>query len=114
MPFKKILEKIKGKKEEEEKEEIEITEEAFKEEIKPKIKIDKLESYTDTTRIQESLRNGIIVLLSIQELRKRNINDLKKSVEKLKATIKALNGDIVGIDDNYLLLTPGYARIYRG
>ncbi len=113
MPFKKIIEKLRGKKEEA-KEEIEIGEEAFKEEIKPKIKIDKLTSYADSSRIQELLRNGNIVFLNIGELRKTNINDLKKSVEKLKATVAALNGDIVGVDENYLLLTPSYAKIHRG
>jgi SepF-like predicted cell division protein (DUF552 family) len=112
MPFKKIIEKFK--KREERKEEIEIKEEAFKEEIKPKIRVEKLVSYADVTKIQEFLRNGEIVFLNIKDLRNSNLNELKKAVDKLKNTISAIDGDIVGIDDNYLLLTPSYARIQRG
>jgi SepF-like predicted cell division protein (DUF552 family) len=110
MPFKKIMEKFK--KREERKEEIEIKEEAFKEGIKPKIRVEKLVSYADVTKIQEFLRNGEIVF--IKDLRNSNLNELKKAVDKLKNTISAIDGDIVGIDDNYLLLTPSYARIQRG
>jgi len=113
MPIKKILEKLK-KKEEESKEEIEIKEEAFKEEIKPKIRVEKLSSYTDVPKIQEFLRNGEIVFLNIKDLKNSNLSDLKKAVDKLKNTVSAIGGDIVGIDDNYLLLTPSYVRIQRG
>jgi len=113
MPIKKILEKLK-KREEESKEEIEIKEEAFKEEIKPKIRVEKLSSYADVPKIQEFLRNGEIVFLNIKDLKNSNLSDLKKAVDKLKNTISAIDGDIVGVDDNYLLLTPNYARIQRG
>jgi SepF-like predicted cell division protein (DUF552 family) len=112
MPLKKILEKFKKK--EEKAEEIEIGEEAFKEEIKPKIRIEKLGSYADVPKIQEFLRSGEIVFLSIKDLKNSNLNELKKAVDKLKNTVSAIDGDIVGIDDSYLLLTPSYARIQRG
>ena len=113
MPFKKLLEKLK-KREEKPEEEIEIKEEAFKEEIRPKIRVEKLTSYADVSKIQEFLRNGEIVFLSIKELKNSNLSDLKKAVDKLKNTISAIDGDIVGVDDSYLLLTPSYARIQRG
>jgi SepF-like predicted cell division protein (DUF552 family) len=113
MPFKKLLEKFK-RREEKQQEEIEIREEAFKEEIKPKIRVEKLMNYADVTKIQEFLRNGEIVFLNIKDLRNSNLNELKKAVDKLKNTISAIDGDIVGIDDNYLLITPSYARIQRG
>ncbi len=25
-----------------------------------------------------------------------------------------MNGDIVGVDENYLIITPDFARVYRG
>ncbi len=113
MPIKKILGKLK-KKEEGVEEEIEIKEDAFKDEIKPKIRVEKLISYADVSKIQEFLRNGEIVFLNIKELRNSNLSELRKAVERLKNTISAIDGDIVGIDDSYLLLTPNYARIQRG
>jgi SepF-like predicted cell division protein (DUF552 family) len=112
MLFKKLIGKLQKK--EEEAEEIEIKEEAFKEEIKPKIRVEKLTSYADVTRIQEFLRNGEIVFLNIKEQKNSNLSELKKAVDRLKNTISAIDGDIVGIDDSYLLLTPSYARIQRG
>jgi len=112
MPFKDFFKKLLKK--EEEKEEIEIKEDAFKEEIKPKIRVEVLESYASVEKIQQYVRDGQIVLLNIKSLRERNLSELKKSVDRLKNTIEALHGDIVGIDNDYLLLTPSYARIARG
>jgi len=113
MPLKKLLEKLR-RKEERVEEEVELKEEAFKEEIKPKIRVEKLSSYVDVPKIQEFLRNGEIVFLNIKELKTSNLSELKKAVDKLKNTVSAIDGDIVGIDDSYLLLTPSYARIQRG
>jgi len=112
MQFKRIFEKFRKKEEAEE--EVELGEDVFKEEIKPKIRVEKLSSYADVQRIQEFLRNGEIVFLGIKELKNSNLSELKKAVDKLKNTISAIDGDIVGIDDSYLLLTPNYARVQRG
>jgi len=113
MLFKKLLEKLR-RKEERVEGEVELKEEAFKEEIKPKVRIEKLSSYADVPKIQEFLRNGEIVFLNIKDLKTSNLSELKKAVDKLKNTVSAIDGDIVGIDESYLLLTPSYARIQRG
>ncbi len=113
MLFKKLLEKLR-RKEERVEGEVELKEEAFKEEIKPKVRIEKLSSYADVPKIQEFLRNGEIVFLNIKDLKTSNLSELKKAVDKLKNTVSAMDGDIVGIDESYLLLTPSYARIQRG
>ncbi|MFH7880962.1 MAG: cell division protein SepF [Candidatus Aenigmatarchaeota archaeon] len=111
MPLGKIFKKLSRK---EEKEEIEIKEDAFKEEIKPKIRVEVLQSYNEVEKIQQFLREGQIVLLRIKDLREKNLSELKKSVDRLKNTVEAIKGDIVGIDNDYLLLTPSYAKISRG
>jgi len=109
--------KLLGEKKEEKKEEpefVEYGEEAFKEEKQVKVKVEKLADYHDTERIQQLLREGYIIFLNIKDLKKRDINELKRSVEKLKRTVEAMSGDIVGVDEEYLVLTPTYAQIYRG
>lgn len=78
------------------------------------VKIDSLASYADTDRVQQSLREGTVIFLRIRDLREKDINELKKSVEKLRKTITAMNGDVVGVDEDFLILTPQYAKIYRG
>ncbi|MCC5994033.1 MAG: cell division protein SepF [Candidatus Aenigmarchaeota archaeon] len=113
MLFRKLIDVIKPKKTKI-KEEVEIKEEAFKEEIRPKIRIEKLTNYSDVVKIQEFLREGEIVFLNIKELKNSNLSELKKAVDRLKNTVSAMDGDIVGVDENYLLLTPGYAKIQRG
>ena len=41
------------------------------------------------------------------------MGELKRAVEKLKKTVIANNGDIVGVEQDWLVLTPGYAVIQR-
>lgn len=78
-----------------------------------KIKIDELKRFADTERIQDMVRKGNIVFLRIKDLRQKDINELKRSVEKLKRTITASEGDIVGVDEDFLVLTPSFAKIFR-
>lgn len=78
------------------------------------VKIDSLTSYADTDRVQQSLREGSVIFLRIRDLREKDINELKRSVEKLRKTITAMNGDVVGVDEDFLVLTPQFAKIYRG
>ncbi len=78
-----------------------------------KIKIDELKRFADTERIQDMVRKGTVVFLRIKDLRQKDINELKRSVEKLKRTITASEGDIVGVDEDFLVLTPSFAKIFR-
>jgi SepF-like predicted cell division protein (DUF552 family) len=50
----------------------------------------------------------------IKELRERDINELKRSVDKLRKTCSAMSGDIVGVDEDFLIITPSFAKIFRG
>ncbi|MEM5829462.1 MAG: cell division protein SepF [Candidatus Aenigmatarchaeota archaeon] len=112
-----IVEKIKklkgkvGKKEEEEFVEVET---GFEEESKINVKIDTLKNYADVDRVLQFLREGNILILRIKDLRTKDINELKKSVEKLKKTVSAMDGDLVGVEEDFLVVTPKFAKIYRG
>ena len=117
MVIKKLKEKIGKRKREvevEKKEEfIEIGEEMFGGEHKVKVRIEELKDYADADRIQNYLRDGQVIFLRIRELRLKDITELKKAVEKLKKTTMAINGDIIGVDEDFIVLTPGFARIYN-
>ena len=52
--------------------------------------------------------------LKIKELRETDINELKRSVDKLRKTCIAMSGDMVGLDEDFLVITPNFARVYRG
>lgn len=108
----KILKKFKPEGTEPEEDFIEVN--PAEEEGRVNVKIESLNSYMDTERIQGLVRDGSVVFLRIRGLREKDINELKKAVEKLKKTCSAMNGDIVGVDEDFLIITPQFARIYRG
>ena len=111
-----VLEKLKKTVNPEEHEEdfVELEPTHFDEKLGVTVKIDSLTGFADTDRIQTMLRNGNVIFLKIKDLRERDINELKKSVDKLRKTCSAMNGDIVGVDEDYLIITPSFARIFRG
>lgn len=111
MNFRKFLEKLKPKEEEEF---VEMDESLLEEREEVKVKIENLTSLADVERIQESLREGNIVFAKIKELKDKNLDELKKCVERLKKTCMAMNGDMAIAHDDILVLTPDFARIYRG
>ncbi len=85
-----------------------------KEKSKINIKIEELSDISDVDKIQADLRDGFcILLIKIKKLRDKDINELKRSVEKLKKTCTAVNGSITGIEDNWLILTPGFANVIK-
>jgi len=78
------------------------------------IQVEKLSSFSDADRIQEKVRNGRIVLVRIHELKAKDIGELKRAVARVRKTCLALDGDIAGIGEDWLLVTPKTAKIHRG
>jgi len=109
--LKKIRDKLAEKEEGEDFIEVDT---GLEEEGKVTVKIDNLDSFVDSDRIQQFLREGNIVFLKIKDLRTKNINELKRAVERLKKTCTAMGGDLVGVDEDYIIITPKFAKIYRG
>jgi SepF-like predicted cell division protein (DUF552 family) len=99
------------KKKEEKPEYIEIESLAEKTEIK--VKVDSINEFKDASRIQELIRNGNIVFAKISELKKKDVKELKKAIDKIKRTCEAIGGDLVGVDEDYLIITPTNTKIVR-
>jgi SepF-like predicted cell division protein (DUF552 family) len=114
MVFKSLKEKLIPKKEEATEEFVEIDESAAAKEQKVNVRIETLKDYIDTDRIQQLVREGNVVFLKIKELRTKDITELKRAVDKLRRTCSAMNGDIVGVDEDFLVITPQFAKIFRG
>lgn len=77
------------------------------------IRIEKLEDFADTEKILKSVRLGNVVFLKIKTLKEKDVGELKRAVDKIKKTITANNGDIVGVEQDWLVLTPQFARVER-
>ncbi len=77
------------------------------------IKVDRLDDFSDTDRIQKQIRDGNVVLVKIKSLRGKDISELKRAIEKLRKTCIAINGDIAGIDEDWVIITPSFAHVVR-
>jgi SepF-like predicted cell division protein (DUF552 family) len=77
------------------------------------IRVDKIEDFSDTDRIQKIIRDGSIVLVKIKALRNKDISELKRAIDKLRKTTIAMNGDIAGIDEDFIIICPNFAHIVR-
>lgn len=78
------------------------------------IRVEKLSTFEDTERILRAVRNGDIVFLKIKSLRDKDIGELKRCVERMKKSVIANNGDIVGVEQDWLILTPLSIAVDRG
>jgi SepF-like predicted cell division protein (DUF552 family) len=77
------------------------------------IRIEKLTEFSDTDRILKHVRKGSVVFLKIKDLREKDMGELKRAVEKIKKTVIVNNGDIAGVESDWLVITPEYAAVER-
>ncbi len=70
--------------------------------------------FGDIKGILDALRDGhTIALVNIKPLKDKDLVELKRAINKLKKTCDAIEGDIAGFGDDYLVVTPAFAQIYR-
>ena len=73
-----------------------------------------MENFQDIKLVIDSLREGsTIALINIRPLKEKDMIELKRAINKLKKTTDAVNGDIAGFGDDYIIATPGFAQIFR-
>ena len=77
------------------------------------IKVERLAEFPDTERVLRAVRDGNVVFLKIKSLKEKDIGELKRAVDKLKKTVTANNGDIAGVEQDWLILTPEFAKVMR-
>jgi SepF-like predicted cell division protein (DUF552 family) len=73
-----------------------------------------LDDFEDVKPILDALREGYtIALVNIKPLKERDLVELKRAINKLKKTTDAIEGEIAGFGDDYIIVTPSFASIYR-
>lgn len=73
-----------------------------------------LEQFDDVKQVLDSLREGYtIALVNIKPLKEKDLVELKRAINKLKKTTDAIEGEIAGFGDDFLVVTPAFASIYR-
>jgi SepF-like predicted cell division protein (DUF552 family) len=70
--------------------------------------------FQDVKAILEALRGGYtIALVNIRPLKDKDLIELKRVVNKLKKTAEAIDGDIAGFGEDWLVATPNFAQVGR-
>jgi len=77
------------------------------------VEVEKIQDYADSDRIQKKVRDGSILLVKIRDLKQKDMNELKRAIARIKKTCMAINGDIAGIGEDWMIVTPAIAKVYR-
>lgn len=73
-----------------------------------------IEDFADIKPTLDALREGYtIALVNIKPLKERDIVELKRVVNKIKKTCDAIDGDIAGFGEDWIVVTPSFATVYR-
>jgi SepF-like predicted cell division protein (DUF552 family) len=73
-----------------------------------------IDDFSDVKPILDALREGYtICLVNIKSLKDKDLVELKRAINKLKKTCDAIDGDIAGFGDDYIVVAPSFAEIYR-
>ena len=72
-----------------------------------------LEEFEDVKHVLNALREGrTIALINIKALKEKDLVELKRAINKLKKTTDAIEGQIAGFGDDYIVVCPAFAKIH--
>ncbi len=116
--FSKIKEKFSSPKyediENEEQEYVELDTDLEQTRSKVLVRPFVIENFEDLKPILDALREGYtIALVNIKPIKDKDLVELKRAINKLKKTTEAIEGEIAGFGDDYLVVTPSFATIFR-
>ena len=73
-----------------------------------------IREFQDVKLVLDALRDGYtIALVNIKPIKDKDIIELKRVVNKLKKTCDAIDGDIAGFGEDWLVATPNFASVDR-
>ncbi len=73
-----------------------------------------MEEFEDIKAVLDVLREGTtIALINIKPLREKDLVELKRAISKLRKTCEAIEGDIAGFGEDYVVAVPYFAKIHR-
>ena len=73
-----------------------------------------MEEFEDIKEVLDVLRDGTtIALVNIKPLKDKDLVELKRAISKLRKTCEAIEGDIAGFGEDYVVAVPYFAKIHR-
>ena len=110
----KLSKRQEGVMEEGGEEYVEVGHEGAADRAKVVVRPFMLDDFEDVRQILDSLREGYtIALVNIKPLKEKDLVELKRAINKLKKTCDAIEGDIAGFGEDYIVAVPSFAQIYR-
>lgn len=106
-----IADKFRGLNLEEDFIELDISEEEAEDKVA--VQVEKLQNLADAERIQHKVREGRVLLVKVRDLRARDISELRRALERVKRTCHAVDGDIAGLGEDWVLACGAQAKVHR-
>lgn len=92
--------------------EIDLSEYEMETEVKTYVKFGKISEINELPIVKREIFEGNIVILDISLLKSDEIV-MKRFLREIKMVVEDINGDIAGIGENYIVITPKSIRIDR-
>lgn len=79
------------------------------------VKVFVLDDYENIRDILDVVRSETTMcLIDIHLLRNKDPDELRRAVDKLKKTVEAVSGEVVGFHENWILVAPKNVHIHKG
>jgi len=118
----KILDKIIGRDRKKKAEEVKVQEEKEKEQVPPTLpsttgkiylRALSLHSLDELEKIKDEVRFGNILIIKIEPLAKKSIEDVKRAISELSEFVESIGGDIARLGEERIVLTPPSVQIWK-
>ncbi len=74
-----------------------------------------LEEFEDVKYILNALRTGyVITIINIKPLAEKSRVELQRAINKIKKTTETLDGQVIAIDEDWVIAAPGFVEIRKG
>ncbi len=93
-----------------------IVEAQIKGEVRSRLKLSlmMMERYADIEKILSRFRKAdTVLLIRVSHLRDKDMNELKKAVDRLKTHCEVTGSDLAALDDSWIVLVPPVVEIVR-
>ncbi len=80
------------------------------------VKYFSLVKFEDTGSVLDDIRSGSTLLfVKIKDIREKGgIEELKRTISKIKRSADASEAQVVGIDEDYILVVPNFVKVEKG
>ncbi|MCL4398332.1 cell division protein SepF [Candidatus Parvarchaeota archaeon] len=80
------------------------------------VKYYNLNKFEDASPVLNDIRSGYTLsFIKVKEIREKGgVEELKRTISKLKKSSDAAGAQIIGVDEDYLLVVPDFVKVEKG